>query len=109
MSHFKHRYRYKKLAEKHQKSRKVLKTGDLKGLSKSMRHIRLMTEGATDVKGIVAKVSAGIVAATPAIVRGGLEVAKYGLNVLDDCAAAGYAGVVHNCTIFLLPLDVRNI
>ena len=58
-----------------------------------MRHMRLMTGGATDVKGIVAKISAGIVAATPAIVRGGLEVAKYGVNVLDDCAAAGYAGV----------------
>ena len=53
----------------------------------------LMTEGATDVKGIVAKVSAGIVAATPSIVRGGLEVAKNGVNVLDDVAVAGYAGV----------------
>ena len=57
-----------------------------------MRHMRLMTEGATDVKGIVAKVSAEIVAATPSIVRGGLRVAKNGVNVLDDVAVACYAG-----------------
>ena len=54
--------------------------------------MRLMTEGATDVKGIVAKVSAEIVAATPSIVRGGLRVAKNGVNVLDDVAVACYAG-----------------
>ena len=85
----KHKHFPKKTREAHKKSQVILATADLKKLSQSRRHMKLATNG-MEVSGTITIFSA-CGQAIPSLVQGSVEVArmaKYGVNVLDDVAAA---------------------
>ena len=89
----KHKFFQKEIMKAHKRSQVKMATPELKELSQSKRHMRLKEVSRT-VTDVVLSSSASIM---PSLVQGGIpafmqvaRVAKYGVNVIDDVAAARY-------------------